>query len=426
MGRRLKVLVSAYACNPLKGSEEGVGWGWVRALSEYHDLFVITAEFHRRDIEEALSKEFPLSSRVIFFYVPHKLWHYAPTKGWLFVESSVLKPAMNYAYRLWQREAYRLARDLHDEHKFDLAHQLTYVGFRFPGHLWKLDIPFVWGPVGGLENTPWRFLPMFGGNGFIYYAGRNFINTLEKVFLSAPKRAFRKARGGIIAATAGIEREIRKWYDEECEVICEIGPPAEILDHYSVREPGRPVRLSWSGQHLPGKALPLLLRALSAIQTDVAWKLDILGAGPCTVKWQKLAKRLKIDDSCVWHGQLPRAEALKKVRESHIFVITSLKDLTSTVLLEALSQGVPVICPDHCGFSNVITAECGIKVPVVSPRQLHSDLASAILRLVNDEALRRQLAQGALRRIRDFSWEDKARQVDSIYRKMVADRAGSG
>ena len=31
--RRLKILISAYACNPYKGSEEGVGWGWVTAIA---------------------------------------------------------------------------------------------------------------------------------------------------------------------------------------------------------------------------------------------------------------------------------------------------------------------------------------------------------------------------------------------------------
>ena len=31
MARRLKVLVAVYACSPCRGSESGVGWGWVNA-----------------------------------------------------------------------------------------------------------------------------------------------------------------------------------------------------------------------------------------------------------------------------------------------------------------------------------------------------------------------------------------------------------
>ena len=147
--RERKILVSTYACNPYKGSEEGVGWGWVRTISKYHELYVIAAAYHRRDIEKALSNDPALSAHVHFFYVPHKPWHYLPTRGWKFIENSIFKPIMNYAYRLWQRDAYALAKELHGQYHFDLVHQITYVGFRFPGHLWKLDIPFVWGPIGG-------------------------------------------------------------------------------------------------------------------------------------------------------------------------------------------------------------------------------------------------------------------------------------
>ena len=326
---------------------------------------------------------------------------------------------MNSAYKLWQRDAYRLASELHKQHQFDLVHQLTYVGFRFPGHLWKLNIPFVWGPIGGIENTPWRFLPSLGLHGCIYYLGRNIINSLHRSFLISPKRAFSKARGGIIAATEGIRCEILRWYNEDSEVICEIGPPSAIADEYTRRISGESLRLSWSGQHLPGKALPLLLRALAILPAEIKWTLEVLGKGPCTDKWQGLAHRLGIEDRCQWHGWLSREEAIHVIHRSHIFVITSLKDLTSTVLLEALSQGVPVICPDHCGFSTVINHDCGIKVPLHSPRQVQVGIAAAILRLINDEEERRRIAQGALKRIKDFSWERKAEVINSLYKKVL-------
>lgn len=66
MNGRLKVLVAAYACNPRLGSEEGVGWGWVTAISRLHDLWVFTAEFHRGDIERALAASPDLRGRVRF------------------------------------------------------------------------------------------------------------------------------------------------------------------------------------------------------------------------------------------------------------------------------------------------------------------------------------------------------------------------
>ena len=104
-------------------------------------------------------------------------------------------------------------------------------------------------------------------------------------------------------------------------------------------------------------------------------------------------------------------------KQAHIGVITSLKDLTSTVLLEFLSAGLPVVCPDCCGFTNVITPDCGIKLSVRTPRQLTADLAAALERLAGDEDERRRLAEGALRRVGDFSWEGKAAALNEIYRQ---------
>jgi glycosyltransferase involved in cell wall biosynthesis len=416
MSRQLNILMSAYACNPVKGSEEGVGWGWVKAISKYHVLHVITAEFHRESIEAAVSLEPDRFSHVNFHYVPHKPWRYCVnSKSWRYIESSMFKPLMNYAYSLWQRDAYVMATKLHEKHNFDLAHQLTYVGFRFPGHLWKLDIPFVWGPIGGLENTPWRFLPVMGAYGCLYFLCRNIINSLHKIFLRGPKRAFKKASGNIISATGNIRKEILRCYGEDSDIICEIGPPPVIAGDISRRTDGEPLRISWSGLHIPRKSLPLLLKALAKLPGRFEWQLDILGQGPCTAKWKQLAVKLGVADCCVWHDWLPRDKAIDVIHGSHIFVITSLYDLTSTVLLESLSQGVPVVCPDHCGFSDVINSDCGIKVPIITPEQLVSDMAGAILKLAMNESERQMLARGALNRIKDFSWDKKAERINEIY-----------
>ena len=169
----------------------------------------------------------------------------------------------------------------------------------------------------------------------------------RKILLREPKRAFAKARGGIIAATSGIQREIERWYGEKSAVICEVGAPPSASDGYARREPGRNLRICWSGAHLPRTGLPLLLHALAKLPVDASWEVSILGEGPCTAKWKRLAQRLGIDGRCTWTGHLSREDALDTMGRSHVFVITSLKDLTSTVLLEALSRGLPVICPNH-------------------------------------------------------------------------------
>ena len=417
--RRLKLLVSAYACNPYRGSEHGVGWGWVTMIARRHETWVLTAEFQRADIERELEVRPELRRHLHFCYVPAKPWFYRPTNTWVFIENSPLKPIMNFVDSLWLREAYKLAKRLHEEVHFDLAHQLTWVGFRFPGHLWKLDLPFVWGPIGGLENTPWRLLPLLGVQGAAYYSIRNLINSAQKALLRNPKRAFRRASNGIIAATDGIKAEILRCYGEQSEVICETGPPASGASRYCTRSANESLRISWSGLHLPGKALTLLLHGLQRLPSEVDWRLDILGEGPCTFRWRAMAKRLGLDNRCTWHGWLPRADALHLIHRTHLFAITSLKDLTSTVLLEALSQGVPVLALDHCGFSTVINHRCGITVPAASADQIAEAFMDAIVRLWRDEPARQAMAAAALNRAQEFSWERKAEALEAIYSRVT-------
>jgi len=397
-----------------------VGWGWVTAIARSHDVWVLCADWQRESIERFVARNPGKFANLRFVYVSPKPWHYTDSHWlWRKCESSILKPLVHASYRLWQRDAYAEALELHRSIGFDLAHQLTFVGFRFPGHLWKLGIPFVWGPIGGLENTPWRLLPTMGPRGAMYYGARNVVNSMHRRFLRQPRKAFAAAGPGVIAATSGIQREIQHWYGVESEIICEVGLPPQTAATYSLRANGEPLRLAWSGRHLPGKALNLLLRALSRLPESIDWRLDIYGDGPSRTGWQRLAARLGIDSRCAWHGQVSRAEALAGLKSAHLFVTTSLKDLTSTVILEALANGVPVVCPDHCGFADVVNEHCGIKIPIGNMREFETGLSRAIVAIARDETKRRRLAEGALLRARDYSWEAKAEAIDRVYDRVL-------
>jgi glycosyltransferase involved in cell wall biosynthesis len=405
--RRLKVLVGAYACSPCRGSEEGVGWGWAEAISKHHDLWVLTCDKNRRDIEKELSRRPDLRNRMRFSFIP-RVRHLRAERIW--------PPLYHHTYRhQWQKAAYEEGKRLHGEVGFDLVHQLTYVGFRLPGMLWKLDPPFVWGPIGGLEQTTWTLIPSLGFRGAIYFLMRNLWNEWDRRFAQTPKLAFQKAEGGIIAATAGIQREIRRFYGHESAVICEIGLPPVTREAPVRRLPSEPLHLLWCGHHNPGKALPFLFAALQLLPPHFEWKLTIAGSGPCSATWRRLAQVTGVNDRCEWLGQVARETVLRRMQTAHALVVTSVYDLTSSVVVEALANGLPVICPDHCGFKDAITPECGIKVPASSKRELVRGLADSI-RPLFDEDRRLELAYGAIARSTAFDWETKARVVDEIYR----------
>ena len=133
-----------------------------------------------------------------------------------------------------------------------------------------------------------------------------------------------------------------------------------------------------------------------------------------------MAARLGIADRVNWTGRVSRDVAIARMSESHVMVVTSVYDLTSSVVIEAFCAGLPVICPDHYGFRDAIDDSCGFRVETSSLAEISQGIADALAVLHDDEVLRQELAMGALERSKHYSWEITGRLVSDIYRSRVA------
>ena len=389
-----------------------MGWNFVCELAVRYDVWVITEEEKFRDeIEKELRKQSSTANSVNFYFVPkvrgrrlRKLW----------------PPSYYWFYRRWHKKAYQLALQLHQQVHFDLVHQLNMVGFREPGYMWKLPPPFVWGPVGGMMQLPWRYFGMLGWRGMLFYGSRNVINAMQQRFCHRCRKAAKRAAHGLVAATSEIQAKMLAYWQAPSVVLSEIGSDFSSSEGAAVtRREGEPLRVAWAGMHIPRKALPLLLEAMARLDVGVEVQLDVLGDGAETGRWKALAEKRNISHLVNWHGWVSRADAIKTMGQSHVFVITSLLDLTSTVTLEALSMGVPVICLDHCGIGEVVTDQCGIKLPVTTPESTIDDMANALGRLYHDEAMRQRLSVGAINRAGDFTWSEKGVVLDRVYHSAI-------
>ena len=153
----MKVLLSAYACEPGKGSEPGVGWNWVRQIARFAEVWVITRANNRPVIEQALEREPLPNVHWVYFDLPR--WARFWKKG---------QHGVHLYYYLWQIGIYFLAKRLHREVGFDLVHHVTFVNYWMPSFLSLLPPPFVWGPVGGGESAPKAFYRTFSWRGRLY------------------------------------------------------------------------------------------------------------------------------------------------------------------------------------------------------------------------------------------------------------------
>ncbi len=417
--RRRKLIVSCYACAPDRGSEPGMGWHFVQALATAFEIWVLVERYEFQDVlEQYVASHADEMRHVHFVFVPC-VQHPVLRKIW--------PPSYYWFYNLWHRRAFRIARKLHREIGFDAAYKLNMVTFREPGYLWKLPIPFVWGPVGALGVTDWRLLPLLGWKGVLEFTARNIINTWQAYTGRRSRLAARKAAGygGLIAATRENQRMMSKLWGVESVLMCEIGVD-ELQTGISTRErkPNDSLRIVWSGLFERRKALPILLRALASVPKDITWILDVLGDGSEASRWKECVHEFGMQDRVCFRGWLPKKDAAAIVHDAHVFVITSVHDLTSTVLLEALGSGVPVICLDHCGFSDVVDETCGIKVSLGSGQSIVRGFADAIIRMT-DESLRLKYSRGARSKARTYYWQQKTKKlVATVNRVLPSDEIG--
>ncbi len=405
-----RVLLVAYACSPYKGSESIVGWGRALETAKYCETWVLAGTESEPDIKRFLSERGEVPNLHFCFLARD---HAAS----LFDKMPSLYAHNYLAINNWHRRAKDFVVDLHQQINFELVHHVNITGYREPGYLWQLDIPFVWGPVSGTQNLPWRFLPTLGLRQGAKEFLRNCLNVLQLHTSSRVKKAANKAAALITANSTN--REDFKGISKNFPVLLLETGLTEVAEMMPQKETShQTLRILWSGEHKAFKALPILLDALASLPADSKYELKILGKGPMRKAWEALA--LKRGIKAEWLGFVPYTEIMQQYDWADVFVFTSLRDTSGNVMLEALSRGVPVICPDHQGAADIIEVNSGIKIPVNSPRQLISNFADAVEMLAEDRHLLARLSQGALERARYFLWENNGAQMAEIYRHALS------
>lgn len=418
-GPRLRVLVSAFATSPIGGSEPGLGWNIVSRLARWHDVTVLCTpgmpgeRNFRQEIDTALRRSGPIPGLTLRYVPPPPLSRLLQSEGIL------RRRTVYYAgYRSWQQAAYKMALALHREAPFDLTHHLSMTGYREPGFLWKLSIPFVWGPIEGGENIPSDYLCLMGGWEKAFYVLRNMINDLQKAHHRRARAAAHAARH--IWAVGGHNAEmVRRCWGRGAELVVENGAQAPCGSPRSY-DRSRPLRLVWVGKHIGRKALPILLHALARMEGPAPCEMVVIGEGPQTEAWTKLAVRLGVAERIRWTGSIPHDAVLAEIRDADALAHTSLIEGTSAVILEALASGAPVLCHDTGGMGVAVTPGCGIKVPLNDVSTSIAGFQAALERLHREPGLVGRLSAGALARAQELSWDTLARRIAERYGQVVA------
>lgn len=409
----LSILINAYACSPNMGSEPGMAWNWCINLAKHCELHIITEGEFRDNIEKVLPT-LPQGKNMYFYYNP--------------VSDKVRKMCWNqgdwrfyYYYNKWQKKTLQIANEIIKEHQIDLIHQLNMVGFREPGYLWKIENkPFIWGPIAGIGSIPFSFMKDSNLKFKLFYILKNQITALQLRYSSKVNSAL-KAASLLITATPETGQIIKKIHNIDSIQINETG--CSIKEYTSdIKKDDTFFDILWVGRFIYTKQLKLALDVINQIKNLKNIRFHIVGQAfnaEETEKYKKYAQTLGIDNICVWYGQIPNNEVLMLMQKSHLFFFTSIFEATSTVILEAIQNKLPIVCFDRCGFGPIVDSSIGRKIQLSTPQNAIIGFAREITELYNHKNLLDTMSNNCIKKQQELSWDNKAKQMVELYSSIV-------
>lgn len=413
---RPRVLMSAFACEPGRGSEQEVGWRWALEMSRWFDVTVITQTRNRPGIERELAKGLPegRTLHIEYFQLPEPIYRL----------KSRFDPLTWPYYAVWQWAMLRVVKKLHAEKPFVLAHHVTFVSFRIPVWLKKLGIPVVFGPVGGADKAPGKLLHKGFGFGIrCKERVRNLMTDVGRlvmqVFRPLAKRNA-KRNGLCLAATPAM-----------AAIFDQTGMPNEVFPAIGM-DPGEPrkterggenegVRFLFVGRFHPLKGTHLLIEAFAKADIEGA-QLTLVGGGSDEPKLRALAEGLGVSDKLTWTGKLPRQELYKYYQDHDVLIAPSLYESGGLVALEAMAEGIPVIVLDVGGHSVSVTEGCGIKVsPMGDVEGVISRLSDAMQSYAgNPQQMVEDGIRARQRIVEGYDWGRKAHRMNEVYQQLTS------
>jgi glycosyltransferase involved in cell wall biosynthesis len=291
--------------------------------------------------------------------------------------------------------------------------------------LWQLGIPLVFGPVGGNESFPLRFLPILSPTAGAFELARKFSN-LKSHFSPGVRACIRRA-AHVFAANAeteplmvqlrgtraGVSRLLAYYHSENTVRIATQGAQEKSFDG--------PLRL-FAGGSLDGrKGVALALHALARAKAEgVRFRYRYGGKGPEFERIQQLTAQLGLRDEVLVGDSLSGEEYARELRESHIYLLPSLRDSAGITLAEAMLAGCVPIVADCGGPGQIVSEECGYKVPVSSPGKLVEEISKIIVQVDrNREVLREKGPKAVKRIVNHFSEENYRRVVNLVYKAVT-------
>jgi glycosyltransferase involved in cell wall biosynthesis len=396
----VKILLSAFQCCPGKGSEPGNGWHWANALADFgHDVTVLTLSDQREAILAA-------GPRAEFRFID------LPSSPLLRFSSRL---EVYDVYQRWQRAALREIEA--NPRRYDAVHHVTWGSLHLGSMLWKLPVPFVYGPIGGGQTAPADYWRYFGRDWPAERLRTAATGSLLKLNRNS-RETVRNAAVTLVTNSATAAACKRLGAGDVRYMLAE-GLPRDWLTDARPRPAGTPVVL-WVGRLLPRKAPMLALQAFAELRRTMPVRLVMAGDGPLRGQVGAAIERLGLAKDVDLLGHVPWEDLKGLYDSASAFFFTSLRDSSGAQFLEALGRGLPAVAVSLSGIADADVGSAAVKVTLSPrPRDLPARLAVALHKILCDDGWESRSA-AAVKWAADWVWPTKVVTATEIYREIAA------
>lgn len=397
----MKILLSAYACEPNKGSEPGVGWSWAQELAKHHNVWVITRDNNESTILQYL-RDNPecQNDNLHFIYVglSRKLTFWK--KG---------RRGMRLFYMLWQKKAVKVAEEWHKKIGFNFVQHVTFVSYTQPSYMYKLGIPMIWGPVSGGENIPKGIKLHMSLKERIVETIRSFSQSTA-LWLSSTHRTMKSAQH-IFVATEETKARVPSKYQDKTSILPAIGIE-KFPDVIKRDRDDHKIKIVMAGRLNYWKAFDIGLQAFIKIaQKYPNAEIHILGEGDRKKNLMEMAGKY-LNKQVFFEEPVAHDNIFNFYREYDVFLNTTLRDSGCMTMMEAMSVGLPCIAIATGGPKILLesTPECGIL-----PKDYLDSIAQTAKKLeemILDSDMRQSIA------VRQYEYAKETFAISSKVKKM--------
>lgn len=410
MSKRRKVIISAYSCEPEKGSEQGVGWNWACQVARYHDVTVMTRTKRKPAIEAYREKHGIHNPK--FEYIELPGWVMKLKKGNL---------GMNIYYLLWQIKAGMRAKTLVDKNKIEVAHHVSFMSLPRGTFVPFLGVKSIVGPIGGLQTVPAAAMPLIRSQW-----GEKIRNLNVKWMRWNPlMRLLARKTDKLILANAANTHYLPNAFQERMAVGLQLGT-TDIEEQGEEAATDEKVVIHWSGRLVDHKGFDILLLALAKLKTkspDLLTQTNLIAtaAGPLDMEYRAMIDDAGLSANVEITGWLSQNELQKIWSKTDIFAFTSLRETTGMSLQEAMIRSKPLIVVSNGGPAEMVNSECGYKIECNEFDQIIDDYATALKELISNAQLRSKLGDAARKRaLEHYTWDKVGDEMARIYDDLCA------